>query len=160
MDTEQANLTNLSLKLANFSCGRSVLLVSTWENNPCSFLPCSVLQSALRLACLAELLSIDLLLSCDKIDGASSRLFFSIKDQNVDILEQHKEGCSVFWLHASLPRLALSPGSESVAGVVSGKDFPVLFYLEIIVWRLGSPGPLEPTSSPVLCPCSQIVMLK
>lgn len=111
-----------------------------------------MLQSALRLACLAKLLSIELLLTCGKFGGASSRLFCSTNDQNVDILKQHKEGCSVFWLHASLPRIALGPGSGSVARAVSGKDCPVLFYLGMIVWRLGSRGPQEPTSSPVLSP--------
>lgn len=85
-----------------------------------------MLQSALTLACLAKLLSIELLLTWDKIDGASSRLFCSTNDQNVDVLEQHKEGCSVFWLHSSLPRLALSPGSGSMAGL--SQERTALFY--------------------------------
>lgn len=158
MDTEQANLTNISLKRTKFQL---------WEQSPSSvcmgkyppLLPlCSVLQSALRLACLAKLGSLELLFTSDKFDGASSGLFCSTNDQNLDILEQHKEGCSVFWLHTSLPRLALSPGSGSTADVVSGKDCSVLFYLEIIVWRLESLGNLH---HHLFChPCSQIVMLK
>lgn len=68
------------------------------------------------------------------------------------ILEEHEEGCSVFWLHASLARLLLGLGSGSVAEAVWGKGCPALLSLGITVWRLGGHGHGEPNPSPLLSP--------